>query len=379
MTDAGERFGIIINDRVVKTPVAIASMAGIVDAAYVLERQAHAGLAFMGGYAIDAPTMAAAKEIAAGGDRKEFLYDDPVPVLETELASLASCDVVAGISLRGASSESFAAIARKFGTKTVYEIDAHCRQAPMVAAGAGEYYLKNPEKLVAAIKALKAEGVTVSVKIRVGVAADDRALARAIWAAGADIIHVDLMDSGAAKLRQIRNSCPLIIIANNSINTFEKMRDMLSHGADLVSLARKSDNETLAMLDAEIKNYADTDGWYNSPKQLCRGGDIRALTFCCMPVKECPLIPTLAKVGMTNEEYAKLKLNAVQGTPLAGGPHTCFGSLAWCCKTSSPCMFRDMTLSQEGLPKKEYMRLKRELSETIMSRIFHDVPSDRCS
>jgi len=104
MTDAGERFGIIINDRVVKTPVAIASMAGIVDAAYVLERQAHAGLAFMGGYAIDAPTMAAAKEIAAGGDRKEFLYDDPVPVLEKELASLASCDVVAGISLRGASS-----------------------------------------------------------------------------------------------------------------------------------------------------------------------------------------------------------------------------------------------------------------------------------
>jgi len=146
----------------------------------------------------------------------------------------------------------------------------------MVAAGAGEYYLKNTEKLVAAIKALKAEGVTVSVKIRVGVAADDRALARAIWAAGADIIHVDLMDSGAVKLRQIRNSCPLIIIANNSINTFEKMRDMLSHGADLVSLARKSDKETLAMLDAEIKNYADTDGWYNSPKQLCRGGDIRA-------------------------------------------------------------------------------------------------------
>jgi len=76
------------------------------------------GLAFMGGYAIDAPTMAAAKEIAAGGDRKEFLYDDPVPVLEKELASLASCDVVFGISLRGASPESFAAIARKFGTKS---------------------------------------------------------------------------------------------------------------------------------------------------------------------------------------------------------------------------------------------------------------------
>ena len=184
------------------------------------------------------------------------------------------------------------------------------------------------------------------------------------------------MDAGSAKLRQIRNSCPLVIIANNSINTFERMREMLSHGADLVSLARKSDERTLAGLDAAITRYANEDGWYNSPKQLCRGGDIRALAFCCMPVKECPLIPTLARVGLPKEEYIRLKLDSVKNTPLDGGDHTCFGSLAWCCKISSPCMFRDMTLSQIGLKKKEYMRLKRELSDTLMSRVFHDVPTD---
>ncbi len=39
-------------------------------------------------------------------------------------------------------------------------------------------------------------------------------------------------------------------------------------------------------------------------------------------------------------------------------------------------MFRDMTLANEGLSKKEYMRRKHELSATIMSRVFHDVPSD---
>ena len=115
----------------------------------------------------------------------------------------------------------------------------------MVAAGAGEYYLKNPEALVAVVKALKAKEVTVSVKMRVGVAAGRRALVRALWGAGADILHVDLMDSGIPKLRQIRNRCPLLIIANNSITTFDKMRDMLSHGADLVSLARQSDERTL--------------------------------------------------------------------------------------------------------------------------------------
>ncbi len=246
----------------------------------------------------------------------------------------------------------------------------------MVAAGAGEYYLKNPDDLVAVVKALKAKKVTVSVKIRVGVAADDRALVRALWKAGADILHIDLMDAGIVKLRQIRNSCPLILIANNAITTFDRMREMLSHGADLVSLARQSDVPTLSALDAAITRYADEEGWYNSPKQLCRGGDVRALTFCCMPVKECPLIPSLSRIGLSPEEYVRLKLDSVKDTPLEGGPNTCFGSLAWCCKTSSPCMFRDMTLTQERLSKKEYMRRKRELSDTIMSRVFHDVTPD---
>jgi putative methanogenesis marker domain 9 len=95
-----------------------------------------------------------------------------------------------------------------------------------------------------------------------------------------------------------------------------------------------------------------------------------------MPVKDCPLIPTLKRIGVTKEEFLKMKMDSVQGTPLEAGQHTCFGSLVWCCKMSSPCMFRDMTMQQEGLTGKEYMRLKRELSDTIMSRVFHDVPHD---
>jgi TIM-barrel protein len=370
MMHAFERFGLLINDRVVRTPVGIASMAGIVDARYVLERAGHIGFAFIGGYSIDAPTMAAAREMAAGGDRKEFLAEDPAMELKAQAALMEKSDVILGINLRGSSPESFRALAKAVGDKVVYEIDAHCRQPAMIAAGAGEFYLKNPDRLTAAVRALKEEGVTVSVKIRVGVAADDRALAVALWKAGADILHIDLMDAGAAKIRQIRNSCPLLIIANNSITSFDRMREMFSHGADLVSLARQSDERTLAGLDAAITRFADEEGWYNAPKQLCRGGDIRALTFCCMPVKECPLIPTLARIGMPPEEYSRMKLELVRGTPLDQGSQTCFGSLAWCCKTSSPCMFRNMTLKQAGISMKEYMRLKRELSETIMSRVF---------
>lgn len=376
MMDAFDRFGLLINDRVVKTPVALASMAGIVDAAYVCERKEHVGIAFMGGYSIDAPALGAARQMAAGGDRREFLPDDPVQELQKQITLLKNTHVIPAINLRGSTPAAFARLAKELGESVVYEIDAHCRQPAMVAAGCGEHYLHTTKELCAVIRALKKENVTVSVKIRAGVVVDDRQLAESCWKAGADILHVDLMDFGSAKLRQIRNSCPLLIIANNSINSFDRMREMLSHGADLVSLARHADERTLAGLDAAITRYADEEGWYNSPKQLCRGGDIRSLTFCCMPVKECPLIPTLNRIGIPREDYIRMKLGAVEGTPLEQGKQTCFGSLAWCCKTSSPCMFRDMTLKGAGISRKEYMRLKRDLSDAVMSRVFHDLPRD---
>ncbi len=379
MMDAFERFGLLINDHIVRTPIAIASMAGIVDADYVLKRAAHIGMACIGGYSIDQPTMDAARAITAEGNRREFLYDDPVKELRKQVALLEKSPVVTALNIRGSTPESYAALARSLGEGVIYEIDAHCRQPAMVAAGCGEHYLKEPADLMAVVRALKSEDVTVSVKMRAGVAADDRQLARNLWKSGADILHIDLMDFGSPKIRQIRNSCPLVLIANNSINTFERMREMLSHGADMVSVARKSDERTLSGLDAAISRYAAEEGWYNSPKQLCRGGDIRALAFCCMPVKECPLIPTLSRIGLPKEDYIRLKLGTVKGTPLEEGKQTCFGSLAWCCKTSSPCMFRDMTLKQQNISKKEYMRMKRELSDTIMSRVFHDMPSDASS
>lgn len=373
--EAYDRFELLINDRVVKTPIALASMAGVVDAGYVQERAAHVGVAFIGGYSIDAPTIAASRQMAQEG-RKEFLYDDPLEELEQQINALQQSDVVTGINLRGVTPAAYASVASAFGDRVVYEIDAHCRQQPMIEAGCGEALLKRPARLVEIIRALKDEDVTVSVKIRAGVAADDRDLARAIWKAGADILHVDLMDYGHNKVRQIRNACPLTLIANNSITTFERAMDAFSHGADLVSLARRSDPWTLSELDAAITRYADECGWYNAPKQLCRGGDIRALAFCCMPVKPCPLLATLEKAGLTREDYLKIKLEAVEGTLLEGGRSTCFGSLAWCCKSSSPCMFRNMTLKRSGISPQKYMQSKHRLAEEIMHRLFDEKISD---
>jgi tRNA-dihydrouridine synthase B len=370
MMAAFERFGLQLNDRVVRTPLAISSMAGVVDTAYVLARAAHVGVGFIGGYSIDPPTLTASRTMQAAG-RKEFLPEDPLEALAQEVRSMEGSDVVFGLNLRGSSPASFARVAEAFGDQVIYEIDAHCRQEPMIEAGAGEYYLRHPDALALVVRELKKQDVTVSVKVRAGVSESDPLLARKLWQAGADILHVDLMDFGYARLKQIRNACPLTLIANNGIYTFDHMMDMFSHGADLVSIARRSDLETLAGLDAAISRYADDHGWYNAPKQLCRGGDLRALTFCCMPVKRCPLLPALQNVAMDREEYIRLKTEAVRGTPLEDGQFTCFGSLTWCCKATSPCHLRDATLGRKGISRQEYMRMKRTLSERIMHHVFH--------
>ncbi|MDU9376502.1 hypothetical protein McpSp1_11230 [Methanocorpusculaceae archaeon Sp1] len=361
-----------LNGKPVKTPVVLASMAGITDAAYVLERAAHVGAAFIGGFSLDAATQNAAKQMVAAG-RTEF--SDSLDDIATELAMLEGSNLVIGLNLRGSTPEAFVAAARKFGKNVIYEIDAHCRQQPMIEAHCGEYLLHNTDALCDIVRALHAEGVTISVKTRAGVT-DDRLLARKLWAAGADILHIDLMDTGYTRIRQIRNSCPLILIANNSIDSPDKMMDMFSHGADLVSLARGASVPTLQLLDRYIRATAEESGWYNSPKQLCRGGDLRSLTFCCMPVKQCPLLSTLDSIDMSRQDYLALKEGLVQGSPISQGSHTCFGSLAWCCKSSTPCMFRDMTLKAVPLPKNEYMALKRDLADGIMEKIFANVPTD---
>lgn len=357
---------ITINGTAVKSPVFLASMAGITDAAYVKERADSAGGAFIGGYSIDDAARGASKEMEACG-RAEF--DASLEDIKVELESLKDTELALGVNLRGTTKEAYLAAAECFGHDVICEIDAHCRQKPMTDAGAGEALLSDIPKLSDIVSTLHAAGFCVSVKFRAGIT-DDAALASSLWKAGADILHVDLMDFGHAKLRQIRNACPLIIIANNGVTSDEVMMDYFSHGADLVSVARKASLPLLHYLSDYMAGMAEEVGWYNAPKQVCRGGDFRGLTFCCMPMKQCALIPTLRAAGLGHEEYVDLKNAAVEGTLLAEGSSTCFGSLAYCCKTSTPCMFRDMSLAGCGLSKSEYMKQKRLLSQAIMKHIF---------
>ncbi|PWR73103.1 methanogenesis marker 9 domain-containing protein [Methanospirillum stamsii] len=362
-------FKISIGDKSIKSPVAIACMAGITDGAYIRDRSDYIGLGIIGGYAIDKKTLNAAKIISDQG-RDEFLPRNLIENLKEQIALIQGTGVVPVINLRASEAASLASLAQELGNSVIYEIDAHCRQQPMIEANSGEYLLHHPEILIAYVQTLKIAGVIVSVKIRAGIAADDIELSRLLWKAGADILHIDLMDFGHQYLKKIRDATPIFIIANNEINSYEKAKEMFAHGADMVSLARKSDPATLSSLVTSMEQYTKEHGWYNAPKQLCRGGDIRSLAFCCMPVKPCPLLPTLEKYKISPQEFVNMKMEAVAGTPLEQGANTCFGSLAYCCKDSTPCMFRDAALKQAGVKKSTYMDLKREISQKLLKKIF---------
>jgi len=364
-------FGIQIKDKRLKSPIAIASMAGITNAKYIKERVGWIGLACIGGYSIDEKTIGASHALV-NKEREEFLFlnqESALDAIEAEIKELADSEVVICVNLRASRPESLAIAARRLGADIIYEIDAHCRQEEMIQAGCGEYLLTHTDILSHYISALKAEGVIVSVKIRVGIAEDDTKLARLIWKAGADIIHIDCMDEGAKAVKKIRNACPLFIIGNNSISSTASANEMLTYGADLVSLARMSHPGVLSDLHNDMVRHAKDIGWYNVPKQLCRGGDIRSLAFCCPPFKPCPLIPYLQELGISPQEFIEMK-KAGAGLPLMAGEGTCFGTLVFCCKSSTPCFGRDRALRQASMSKTTFMKEKRALANKLLSMVF---------
>lgn len=106
--------------------------------------------------------------------------------------------------------------------------------------------------------------------------------------------------------------------------------------------------------------------WEDSPSHVCRGGDKRALTFCCPPVKPCPIIYALEEVNISSQEYIAKKEEFGRKTRLGQGEGTCFGSLVWCCKPSKPCPLRDMVMRKIDMSVEEYMELKKQLSEELV-------------
>jgi tRNA-dihydrouridine synthase B len=358
-----------------KNPVAVASMAGITDSAF-FEQCKDAGLYILGGYSLDEPTMQASKEIAKRG-RKEFVSDDIFTFIEEELKNVSGKGVAIGINVRATAMEPLvraAELAKKYGA--LLEINAHCRQEEMAAIGVGEVTLKDRIKLARIVTELKKTGVVLSLKMRSGVV-DDVALLRLLEKAGLDIAHVDAMGRSGANvnaIKKIRDGTSLFIIGNNSINGYESAQAMYSAGSDMISLARAvtGSPKIIKSLVAYTEDQQQMTGWYNAPSHICRGGDLRGLTWCCPPIKDCPVHMALRRANLDAEKFAKIKLNGGKGTKLEVGSTTCFGSMVWCCKFNKHCYLREGSMEENNLDMKEYVALKKKLSEEIIRNIAKD-------
>lgn len=235
--------------------VVAASLSGESDADWARAAAPHVGAAVLGGIALDGPTREAARGMVARG-REEFLPPDPLAFVDVQLAALADIPLLAGFNVRASGPEPVreaARISRDRGA--ILEVNAHCRQDEMCAAGTGESLLRDPDRLCEQVRAAAGTDATVSVKVRTEVEGVELPeIARRVARAGADLIHVDAMDSepviaevveavgGAPGSATRTDGREAFVVANNEVRDRASVREYLEYGADAVSVGRASDD-----------------------------------------------------------------------------------------------------------------------------------------
>ena len=236
--------------------LAAASLSGQSDAAWARAATPHVDTAFLGGIALDEPTRAAARQLVAR-DREEFLPADPVEFVDDQLAALADAPLTPGFNVRATSPAPIRGIAAVCADRdAIVEVNAHCRQDEMCAAGAGESLLRDGDRLCTYVRAATDPGATVSVKVRTEVAGVDLpALSARLADAGADIVHVDAMDSEPV-VGDVADATDAFVLANNGVRDRATVEEYLALGADGVSVGRPSDDPAvLRRVAAAVEDY----------------------------------------------------------------------------------------------------------------------------
>lgn len=239
--------------------VAVASLSGESDAEWAKAAAPYVGCAFLGGIALDEPTRRAARKLRER-DRTEFLPADPIAFVDDQLSALENVDVRPGMNVRSASTGPVSAAATVCADHgAILEVNAHCRQAEMCAAGAGETLMTDGDRLREHVAAAAETGATVSVKLRTEVSGVDLpALSARLVDAGADLLHVDAMDSEPVVAEVVEAAPEAVVIANNGVRDRATVYEYLEYGADAVSVGRPSDNP--AVLDRVRKA---TEAWFD--------------------------------------------------------------------------------------------------------------------
>ncbi|MFH5799026.1 tRNA-dihydrouridine synthase [Haladaptatus sp. CMAA 1911] len=222
--------------------VAVASLSGESDADWARTASEHVGAAFLGGIALDEGTRDAARQLVSR-ERNEFLPDDPVAFVDEQLAMLADAPIRPGINVRSATLPPIREAAGVCSRHdAMLELNAHCRQEEMCAVGAGQSLLRNPDHLRRQVSTAADAGATVSVKVRTEVPGVNLPeVARQVVAAGAEIVHIDAMDSEHV-VADVADATDCFLVANNGVRDGATVAEYLDYGADAVSIGRPSDD-----------------------------------------------------------------------------------------------------------------------------------------
>jgi TIM-barrel protein len=219
-------------------PLIAASLSGVADREWAERIAPLVSRAMLGGISVDAPTRAAAAALRMRG-RAEFLPADPIDWVAQMTRSPRP--VPMGVNIRARSTGGVRAVAEAIDTDDVWiEVNAHCRQPEMCAAGAGESLLHERRRLAQLVREGAAAGVTTGVKVRAEVPGIDLiAVAGAVADAGGSFLHVDTMDDPDV-IGRVAAETDLWIIANNGIRSVGDITAAVAAGAAGVSVGRPS-------------------------------------------------------------------------------------------------------------------------------------------
>ena len=221
-------------------------MAGITNAEFAMKLIPYGfDTVTIGGYNTDKESIDACEKIIARG-RKEFNYpkDEIYEVIEKEVNTIKdNFDVIVSANLRGTTPDPLIEIS-KIKNLDIIEINCHCRQEELVAAGCGQSMLLRPDLEDYVKEVVKKSESQVSMKMRANVeGVDNLAIAKLAEDCGVDYLHIDAMKKGVRDadfdlIRQISENTNIFIIGNNSINSIAQAEKMLNAGANGISIAR---------------------------------------------------------------------------------------------------------------------------------------------
>lgn len=92
--------------------------------------------------------------------------------------------------------------------------------------------------------------------------------------------------------------------------------------------------------------------------QLCEGGRLASIVFCCDPrVKQCPILDmALSKLGVTREKFIEVMVKHEIPVPRKDG--SCYGNLAFCPSLERESMDRDTFLLRKHWTLSRYLKYK---------------------